>query len=224
MIAVQGGSFRMGGTAEQTQYASDDEYPIHNVSISNFYIGETEVTQELWKAVAGNRFFAGENQFPAIGVYWELCQTFIAKLNELTGEHFRMPTEAEWEFAARGGIKAQGFIYSGSNYADAVAWYNDNAPSFTTETGGYYYRWCTRVKTKAPNELGIYDMSGNVSEYCSDWYGAYPSEDQVNPQGSVNGELHVQRGGDFDRGSDDCRVSSRICTSSDYRTGLRLAL
>lgn len=229
MIAVQGGSFRMGGTAEQTLYALDDEYPVHNVSVSNFYIGETEVTQELWKAVAGNRDFGGENQFPANGVYWDACQTFIAKLNELTGEHFRMPTEAEWEYAARGGIKAQGLIYSGSNYVDAVAWYSDNAPAFRVvyENGGYYDhdRWCTRVKTKAPNELGIYDMSGNVWEYCSDWYGTYPSEDQVNPKGPISGNSHVARGGSFSEGSNYCRVSRRIVRDSSYGdNGLRLAL
>lgn len=228
MIAVQGGSFRMGGTAEQTQYASDDEYPIHNVSISNFYIGETEVTQELWKAVAGNRYFAGENQFPANWVSWENCQTFIAKLNELTGEHFRMPTEAEWEYAARGGIKAQGLIYSGSNYVDAVAWYYDNAPAFHVvyENGNYwvYDQWCTRVKTKVPNELGIYDMSGNVWEYCSDWYGTYPSEDLVNPKGPESGDGHVARGGSFSLSSNYCRVSCRNWRGSNEDNGLRLAL
>ena len=229
MIAVQGGSFRMGGTTEQTLYALDDEYPVHNVSVSNFYIGETEVTQELWKAVAGNPNFWGENQFPANRVSWEACQTFIAKLNELTGVHFRMPTEAEWEYAARGGIKAQGLIYSGSNYVDAVAWYSNNAPAFRVvhENGGYYDldRWCTRVQTKAPNELGIYDMSGNVWEYCSDWYGTYPSEDQVNPKGPISGDDHVARGGGVSEGSNYCRVSHRSGRNASYNdSGLRLAL
>ena len=162
MIAVKGGTFTMGATSEQTG-AESDESPTHSVTLSDYYIGETEVTQELWSAVMGSNpsEFPGNMQRPVEMVSWNDSQTFISRLNELTGETFRLPTEAQWEYAARGGNKAQGRLYSGSDAIDDVAWYYDNSGGMTHP-----------VKTKAPNELGIYDMTGNVYEWCSDWYGS----------------------------------------------------
>ena len=154
MVEVRGGTFTMGATSEQEVDAFGDEKPAHEVTLSDYYIGKTEVTQALWKAVMGNNpsYFEGEN-LPVECISWHDCKTFISKLNALTGKNFRMPTEAEWEYAARGGSKSRGYKYSGSNTLDDVAWYSGNSDSETHEVG-----------TKSPNELGLYDMSGNVSE------------------------------------------------------------
>ena len=154
MVKVRGGTFQMGATPEQTG-AFDFEKPVHSVTLSDYYIGETEVTQELWTAVMGNNssHFKGNSQRPVETVSWSDCQTFITKLNELTGENFHLPTEAQWEYAARGGNKSRGYLYSGSNSIDDVAWYDSNSGNKTHA-----------VKTKSPNELGLYDMSGNVWE------------------------------------------------------------
>ena len=212
MIAVKGGTFQMG---------SDDGYewekPVHRVTLSDYYIGETEVTQELWSAVMGSNpsRFSGNMQCPVEMVSWNDCQTFISKLNELTGATFRLPTEAQWEFAARGGNNSQGYIYSGSNTIDDVAWYTSNSSSTTHP-----------VKTKAPNELGIYDMSGNVLEWCSDWYGSYSSAAQTDPTGSSTGSNRVRRGGSWFDFATDCRVASRSIYTpslSSSLLGLRLA-
>ena len=212
MIAVKGGTFQMG---------IDDGYewekPVHQVTLSDYYIGETEVTQELWSAVMGSNpsKFTGNMQRPVEWVSWNDCQTFISKLNQLTGETFRLPTEAQWEYAARGGNKSKGYTYSGSNAIDDVAWYNDNSDRMTHP-----------VKTKAPNELGIYDMSGNVFEWCSDWYGSYSSAAQTDPTGSDTGFHRVYRGGSWNTFATDCRVANRnrnmpALGRSSY--GLRLA-
>lgn len=217
MIAVQGGTFTMGATAEQGSDADDWEKPTHKVTLSDYMIGETEVTQELWKAVMGTNpsYFSG-TQNPVEVVSWEDCQNFIAKLNAMTGKKFRLPTEAEWEFAARGGNKSNGFKYSGSGSIDKVAWYDDNSSRKTHP-----------VKQKQANELGIYDMSGNVWEWCQDWYGRYSSSAQTNPTGPSSGSLRVCRGGGWNLDATDCRVSYRgngTPTATYHVVGLRLAL
>ncbi|MBQ0015371.1 MAG: formylglycine-generating enzyme family protein, partial [Bacteroidales bacterium] len=150
MVEVSGGTFKMGATSEQGSDAWNDEKPVHNVTLSSYYIGLTEVTQELWQAVMGSNpsYFKGLYR-PVENVSWDDCQTFISRLNSLTGKNFRLPTEAEWEFAARGGTKSRGYKYSGSNTLDDVAWHVGNSGDKTHDVG-----------TKAPNELGIYDMSG----------------------------------------------------------------
>ena len=217
MIAVEGGTFTMGATAEQGSDAYDDEKPAHQVTLSSYYIGKTEVTQELWQAVMGsNPSYFSDTNLPVETVSWNDCQSFIAKLNELTGKKFRLPTEAEWEYAARGGNKNQGYKYSGSNTIDDVAWNYSNSSSKTHP-----------VATKAPNELGIYDMSGNVWEWCSDWYGSYSSSAQTNPTGATSGSYRVLRGGSWGRNARNCRVSYRNYGSpgrTNGGIGLRLSL
>ena len=218
MVEVRGGTFRMGGTSEQGSDAdSDDEYPVHSVTLSGYYIGKTEVTQALWKAVMGSNpsRFKGDNM-PVECVSWDDCQEFIRKLNSLTSQNFRLPTEAEWEFACRGGNNSRGYKYSGSNYIDNVAWYDGNSGDKTHS-----------VATKSPNELGIYDMSGNVWEWCSDWYGDYSSGAQTNPKGSYDGSSRVNRGGSWSINARICRSSYRFNYSPDlcdYVLGLRLSL
>ncbi len=231
MVTVEGGKFTMGATTEQGYDASDDESPVHQVTLSTFSIGETEVTQELWQAVMGSNpsHFNGGSygtnlQRPVEKVSWDDCQQFISKLNQMTGKQFRLPTEAEWEYAARGGNLSQGYKYSGSNNIDDVAWYWDNIPSQSSGTTGYGTQ---TVATKQPNELGIYDMSGNVCEWCSDWYGSYSSAPKTNPTGPVSGSYRVDRGGSWGFDAKRCRVSSRIAGNPDSRgmgVGLRLAL
>ena len=216
MIAVKGGTFTMGATSEQTG-AISDESPTHSVTLSDYYIGETEVTQELWNAVMGSNpsNLTGNMQCPVEQVSWNDCQTFISRLNELTGATFRLPTEAQWEYAARGGNQAQGRMYSGSNTIDNVAWYTSNSSSTTHP-----------VKTKAPNELGIYDMSGNVEEWCSDWSGSYSSAAQTDPTGPATGSYRVTRGGSWADFAAFCRVTYRSRSTpanSSLHDGLRLA-
>ena len=217
MVWVEGGTFRMGATSEQDIDAGDDEYPVHSVTLSGYYIGETEVTQALWKAVMGSNpsEFKGDN-LPVEQVSWDDCQEFIRKLNSLTGQHFRLPTEAEWEFACRGGNNSCGYKYSGSNDIDNVAWYFDNSGHKTHPVG-----------TKAQNELGIYDMSGNVWEWCSDWYGDYSSGAQTNPKGPYDGSYRVNRGGSWDNFAIYFRSSRRSDFTLGDRNnclGLRLSL
>ena len=214
MKAVAGGTFRMGADDSD---AYNWEKPVHSVTISNYMIGETEVTQELWQAVMGSNpsNFKGAKR-PVENVSWDDCQTFIQKLNELTGQRFRLPTEAEWEYAARGGNQSKGYKYAGSNSIDDVAWYTDNSSRTTHD-----------VKTKAPNELGLYDMSGNVQEWCQDWEADYSSSAQTNPSGPSTGYLRVYRGGDWNLNARLCRVSFRYDSPPSYRyidLGLRLAL
>lgn len=218
MIKVEGGSFTMGATPEQGRDAASDETPTHRVTLSTYYIGETEVTQALWEAVMGNNpsRFRGSN-LPVEQVSWEDCQNFIRELNRITGKSFRLPTEAEWEYAARGGNKSQSCKYSGSNAIDKVAWYS--AANSVSET--------LEVRTKSPNELGIYDMSGNVWEWCQDWYGSYGSSAQTNPTGPSSGSRRVYRGGSWISFAWGCRVSHRSYYtpgSQDIDLGLRLAL
>ena len=154
---------------------------------------------------------------PITKVSWNDCQQFISKLNALTGKQFRLPTESEWEFAARGGVKSCGYKYAGSNDLASVAWFAENA-------GASY---CMEVGLKSPNELGLHDMSGNVSEWCDTYWGGYPSTAQTNPQGPTSGSYKIYRGGSWYLESNYCRVSCRCATTPDKATsliGLRLAL
>ena len=216
MVYVEGGTFTMGATAEQKK-TTKSEKPTHSVTLSSFYIGKYEVTQSLWKAVMGSNpsHFEGDN-LPVENVSWNDCQTFLRKLNAMTGKNFRLPTEAEWEFSARGGNWSRGYQYSGSNVLSDVAWYYDNSGSKTHNVG-----------TKAPNELGIYDMSGNVWEWCQDRKGSYSSSAQTNPKGPSSGSLRVFRGGSWFDFAGSCRVALRSSNApgiSYYFFGLRLAL
>ena len=218
MVDVEGGTFTMGATSEQSSDAESDEKPAHKVTLSNYSIGETEVTQALWQAVMGSNpsHFTGDKQRPVENVSWNECQTFIKKLNQLTGENFRLPTEAEWEYAARGGRSSKRYKYSGSNIIGDVAWYTSNSSSKTHA-----------VKTKQPNELGIYDMSGNVYEWCSDWFGCYSSSAVTNPKGLSSGSNRVLRGGSWFNYARYCRVAYRnnnSPASRHYYYGLRLSL
>ena len=218
MVLVEAGTFMMGATSEQGCDAWDDEKPTHQVTLTNnYYIGKTEVTQALWKAVMGSNpsNFKGDN-LPVENVSWKDCKTFLSKLNAATGKRFRLPTEAEWEFAARGGKKSKGYKYSGSNNLNDVAWYEDNSNSKTHAVG-----------TKSPNELGIYDMSGNVYEWCSDRYDNYSSSSQTNPTGPRSWSNRVYRGGSWINVARSCRSSCRYDYGPDYRInrlGLRLVL
>ena len=219
MVAVAGGTFNMGSNDSEVY---SGEKPVHSVTLSDYYIGETVVTQALWEAVlGGNPSVLNVCSNPVEQVSYNDCIDFINKLNTLLagqlpdGRKFRLPTEAEWEFAARGGNKSKGYKYSGSNSIDAVAWYDDNSGDRTHP-----------VKGKQPNELGIYDMTGNVWEWCSDWYNSYSSSSQTNPKGPSSGYFRVLRGGS--RGSDaqDCRVACRDFSNPSRRSllyGLRLA-
>ncbi len=211
MVEVQGGTFTMGSDV------FSGKKPAHSVTLSSYHIGETEVTQALWQAVMGKNpsKFKG-NKYPVERVSWEDCQKFIKKLNKITGKQFRLPTEAEWEFAARGGNLSKGYLYSGSDNLDDVAWFRDNS-------GGTTHN----VATKGSNELGLYDMSGNVWEWCSDWDGPYSSIAQTNPTGPSTGSLRVLRGGCWFSYDGFCRVSGQGGSSPDDRDsslGLRLAL
>ena len=212
MVAVEGGTFQMGSTTGKS-----DEQPVHEVKLSAFSIGQTEVTQELWEAVMGSNpsYFKGQ-KLPVEWVSWHDCQTFISKLNQLTGKQFRLPTEAEWEFAARGGTKSKGYTYSGSNTIDDVAWYWSNSGNKTHE-----------VATKQANELGIYDMSGNVWEWCQDWYSKYSSSAINNPTGPTSGSIRVYRGGSWVITATNCRVAYRYSGAPEITNdslGFRLAL
>ena len=217
MVRVEAGTFTMGATPEM-ENPLDDEKPAHQVTLTNdYYIGKYEVTQALWKAVMGNNpsCFKGDN-LPVEKVSWDDCQKFISKLNSITGKRFRLPTEAEWEYAARGGKKSRGHQYSGSNNLSDVAWYDDNSDSKTHAVG-----------SKQANELGIYDMSGNVYEWCQDWKGAYSSSSQVNPTGATSGSSRVFRGGCWSSAARFCRSLYRFNGKPDYRSsglGLRLVL
>ena len=217
MVKVEAGSFDMGATPEM-QAPYEVEKPVHRVTLTNnYYIGKYEVTQALWQAVMGSNpsHFKGDD-LPVEQVSWNDCQDFISKLNAMTGKRFRLPTESEWEYAARGGNKSRGYQYSGSYNIDDVAWYSDNSGSKTHAVG-----------TKEPNELGIYDMTGNVWEWCQDWYGSYSGSPQTNPTGAVSGSFRVGRGGSWIYSASECRSSYRNYGTPGDRygfLGLRLVL
>jgi formylglycine-generating enzyme required for sulfatase activity len=216
MVAVKSGMIMMGCTPEQGSDCKDAEKPAHRVKVDNFFIGKYEVTQAQWKAVMGNEpsYYKGAN-LPVERVSWNDIQEFISKLNTLTGKQYRLLTEAEWEFAARGGLSSKGYKYSGSNTADEVAWIDSNSAKTTHEVG-----------TKNPNELGIYDMSGNVLEWCNDWLSQYTDIGKVNPKGANSGSHRVGRGGSWSSQDRVVRVSARSGNAPDSRAmnlGFRLA-
>lgn len=236
MVYVKGGTFRMGATSEQGNNYDSDECPVHAVTLSDYYIGRHEVTQGLWKTVMGTTIeqqrakstYDGSglvgvgDDYPMYYVSWEDAQEFCMKLSRLTGKKYVLPTEAQWEYAARGGEKSKGYKYSGSNDIGEVAWYYDN--SAVDHVGMTH-----PVGTKQPNELGIYDMSGNVWEWCGDWYGSsyYTDSPATNPTGPVSGSDRVGCGGSWSDGARDCRVSVRgwgmSGRHSDY-LGFRLVM
>ncbi|MBR6919660.1 MAG: formylglycine-generating enzyme family protein [Bacteroidales bacterium] len=213
MVAVPGGTFQMGATGDGDIL----EGCVHTVTLSDYYMGETVVTQALWRAVMGSNpsYFRGDNLPVERVSYDEIVNDFLPKLNRLTGKNFRLPTEAEWEYAARGG-KSGGTKYAGSNNIDEVAWYSGNSGKQTHP-----------VKSKQPNTLGLYDMSGNVYEWCSDWFDVYGSASQMNPKGPYFGSSRVWRGGCWCSNAWSCRVSRRNANNPDSRyntNGFRLSL
>ena len=217
MVKVEAGTFMMGATSEMENPYSWEK-PVHQVTLTNdYYIGKYEVTQALWQSVMGSNpsEFKGDN-LPVEQVSWNDGQEFISKLNRMTGRKFRLPTEAEWEYAARGGKMSRGYQYSGSSNISDVAWYDGNSGSKTHPVG-----------TKQANELGIYDMTGNVWEWCQDRYGSYVSSSQKNPTGTVRGSNRVYRGGGWDIFAWSCRLSCRNYGPPYFRydyLGLRLVL
>jgi len=209
MATVTGGSFMMGAqgkTSSDPNYDPDaysDEDPVHKVKVSTFLMGKTVVTQKLWYVVMGSYpALTSSNglgdDYPVYNVTYDQCCQFIEKLSKLTGKKFRLPTEAEWEFAARGGVNGSGLKYSGNSTVGTVAWYSGNS-------GGKLHE----VMKRSPNELNIYDMSGNIWEWCSDWYGNYSIKDQSDPAGPVTGSVRVVRGGCYSDAARECRVSVR---------------
>lgn len=216
MVYVEGGTFTMGATAEQGNDAKDYEKPAHQVTLSDYKIGRYEVTQREWEAVMGSNISQYKGyDLPANYVSWDECQKFISKLNSLTGKKYRMPTEAEWEYAARGGNRSRGYKYAGSDNIGSVAWYEGN--------GGHTPH---AVGSKQPNELGLYDMSGNVMEWCQDYAGNYSSYHQTNPKGPSSGSERIIRNGSEVDDADICRVSRRESTWPGRHDliGLRLAI
>jgi formylglycine-generating enzyme required for sulfatase activity len=207
MVFVKGGTFTMGCTSEQTD-CGDDEKPAHQVMVSDFYMGKYEVTQKQWREIIGSNpsYFNNCDNCPVENVSWNDVQEFIIKLNQKTGKNYRLPTEAEWEYAARGGSAGSPTRYAGSNTINEVAWYADNSGQKTHPVG-----------QKKANELGIYDMTGNVWEWCNDWYGSdyYSSSPQYDPKGPVTGSRRVIRGGSWFIYPQGCRVSNRISNDPD---------
>ena len=227
MVFVEGGTFQMGSDS-----GNDDERPVHNVTVSDFYMGEFEVTQALWQEVMGTTVYQQRDKswsmngvgadYPMYYVNHTEAEEFCGRLNQRlrsqlpAGYSFALPTEAEWEYAARGGNKTKTYTYSGSNYLSDVAWYADNSNSTTHAAG-----------SKRANELGLYDMSGNVWEWCTDWYGSYSSSSQTDPRGPSSGSYRVLRGGGWGNIASSCRVASRGINGPSFRSssiGFRLAL
>lgn len=217
MIKVEAGTFMMGATKEVKE-PYKIELPAHEVSLTeDYYIGKYEVTQALWNVVMDSKYSTNDGDLlPKNYVSWNDCQEFIEKLNKITGLKFRLPTEAEWEYAARGGKKSKRYLYSGSNNVLDVAWYDGNSSNKRHPVG-----------TKQANELGIFDMGGNVSEWCQDLWGQYQNDSQINPLGSSAGTKHVLRGGNYFFDIRICYLSYRMFAESNYKdafSGFRLAL
>lgn len=221
MIYVKGGIFWMGAQntdPDEPNYnlkAEPDEYPIHRVTLDSYYISKFQVTQGLWKTVMGSNpsYFKKGDDYPVECVSYYDVQKFISELNQMTYKTFTLPTEAQWEFAARGGIKSKGYKYSGSNNIDDVAWHDEDLYKGSTHPVGQ----------KQPNELGIYDMSGNVNEWCSDWYDWYDTHQDlplsINPQGPITGSARIRRGGGWRYCANYCRVSYRSCNAAYNSSG-----
>ena len=213
MIFVEGGTFQMGSSSGES-----DQKPVHTVTLSAFNIGKYEVTQAQWRAIMGNNpsNFSGCDECPVEKVSWNEVQDFIRKLNVKTGKNYRLPTEAEWEYAAKGGKSSKGYTFSGSNDLNSVAWNADNSGGKTHAVGG-----------KQSNEIGIYDMTGNVWEWCSDWYGNYIGDAQTNPKGASSGQLRVLRGGCWHYNAEYCHSAHRSAINPDLgfiNYGVRLGL
>lgn len=221
MVKVEGGTFAMGATPEQGTEAQPNEKPVHEVTLGDYYIGQTEVTQKLWKAVMDyNPSYTQWPECPVDKVSWNECKDFVAALKELTGLEFRLPTEQEWEYAARGGKYSKGYKYAGSDNLEEVAWLVTNADAKSHP-----------VASKKPNELGIYDMSGNVYEWCEDKYlmydGSEPQYSEKMLKSDKKREFHIERGGCWNYGPTMCRVAYRHAGNYTHMyayDGLRLAL
>ena len=234
MVKVEGGTFMMGAQKDSIEYHNYDpnatslESPVHQVTLSDFYINKCEVTQLLWKSIMGKHndkkddfdqwekdFGKGDN-YPAYRISFSEVETFIGKLNEYTGLNFSLPTEAQWEYAARGGKKANyEFIYAGSNVVTDVAWINENSDM------------CSEIGYKDANALGLYDMSGNVWEMCQDWYYDYTADAATNPVGEDYTGYKVFRGGSWNTNAKQARVTTRYKQGihyRDYNTGFRLVI
>ena len=229
MIFVKGGTFQMGSYS-----GVDNEKPVHSVTVSDFYMGEFEVTQSLWQEVMGTTVYQQRDKantswsmygvganYPMYYVNHIEAEEFCGRLNQRfrgqlpAGYSFALPTEAEWEYAARGGNKTNAYTYAGSNYLSDVGWYTDNSSGSSHAVG-----------MKRANELGLYDMSGNVWEWCADWYGSYGSSSQTNPRGPASGSARVLRGGSWIGSASYCRAANRSinCPGYRYDDGFRLAL
>jgi len=230
MVWVEGGEFMMGCTSEQDGSCESDEQNVRRVTLDGFYIGMLEVTQSQWEKVVGTSIYQQKSKagsdlstygagsdYPMYYVSWEEAMEFCRLLSNKTGRTYTLPTEAQWEYAARGGNCAEGTTYAGSNMIDVVAWYTDNSGSSTHPCG-----------TKRANALGIYDMSGNVCEWCTDWYSnSYIRDDTNNPTGPSSGYSRVNRGSGWDSKAVRCRVANRFNNSPGYRSynlGFRVVL
>lgn len=219
LIQVEAGTFKIGATSEMKDITPFEEEPMHEVTLTkNYYLGETEVTQELWDAVMGTTTGDEKSKkLPMVDISWEDCQQFIKKLNEMSGKQFRLPTEAEWEYAARGGKKTKSLQHSGSIYVERVAWYRSNSDGNRHTVG-----------TMDINELGFHDLCGNVWEWCQDGHVKYPAEPQTDPCAPADStQTYVIRGGGWNSGPTDCRYTSRSgygAKSTNADLGFRLAM
>lgn len=207
MVFVKGGTFKMGSNEGKS-----NEKPVHTVRLNDFYIGKYEVTTALWRQVMGsNAGSSGDcDDCPVYDLKWDSIQIFIAKLNQLTGKRYRLPTEAEWEYAALGGIYSKGFKYPGSQNLDEVAWYEPNASMKTHPVG-----------LKLPNELGLFDMAGNVWELCQDWFNGsfYKKSPSENPLNTAKSTFRLVRGGSWRSGEQRCQNHARNRDSKDHHIG-----
>ncbi len=222
MTFVDGGSFMMGAGDEQLPYAKSDELPAHQVQVSSYYICQTEITQAVWKAVMdtlpsamldeANNCPIGDN-YPVTCVTYDDCLKFIEKLSSITKSHFALPTEAQWEFAAKGGRNCETYLFAGTNDVNSCAWCEVDKSH--------------QVGMKKATSLSLYDISGNVAEWCYDWYSAYSDDSQVMPYGPEEGTRRVLRGGSYASNQKECRVTSRDSASPSFKSpeiGFRVIL